>query len=130
MPSWPTNVSRFFSWYYRRTASLCRNDFRKFMAHYELNTGVYVLKNDKGDVYVGKSEDITKRLAFHNKGMGATFTIGSRWWRIAPLRPSDAPPPISYTPETAEMLLQQDRAKKTGGGRVRGGAFTATRRIK
>ena len=102
----------------------------EFMAHYELNTGVYVLKNDKGDVYVGKSDDITKRLAFHNKGMGATFTIGSRWWRLAPLRPSDAPPPISYTPETAEMLLQQDRAKKTGGGLVRGGAFTATRRIK
>ena len=102
----------------------------EFMAHYELNTGVYVLKSDKDDVYVGWSKDITKRLAFHNKGMGATFTIGSRWWRIAPLRPSDAPPLIRYTPESEEMLLQQDRAKKTGGGRVRGGAFTATRRKK
>ena len=105
-----------------------RSFSEEFMALYEPNKGVYVLRNDKGDVYVGSSQDITKRLEFHNKGMGATFTVGSKWWRIAPLRPSDASPSVSYTPESAEMLLQQDRAKKNGGGRVRGGFNTATKK--
>ncbi len=35
---------------------------------------VYILKNEAGDIYVGSTSDVEKRLERHKKGEGAEFT--------------------------------------------------------
>ena len=44
-----------------------------FHLSYEPNYGAYVLKSDKGDVYVGWSLDLQMRVPFHNAGKGVSF---------------------------------------------------------
>ena len=47
--------------------------------------GVYVIMNVTGDVYVGTSANIAKRIYFHNRGGAASFTTGKgKWWRVQP----------------------------------------------
>ena len=37
------------------------------------------LKNNKKISYVGYTNDLKKRINFHNKGKGAKFTRGKKW---------------------------------------------------
>ena len=97
---------------------------RSFTAAFELNfmpnDVIYVIENMFGDVYVGTSKDIAKRVGYHNRGQGATFTTGKgKWWRIIPIA---RPPTFAqkrFSQESVEMLNQVERvgcAKKVRGG--------------
>ena len=97
---------------------------RSFTAAFGLNfmpnDGVYVIENMFGDIYVGKSKDIAKRVGFHNRGQGASFTTGKgKWWRINPIARPPTAAQQRYSQESVEMLNQVERvgcAKKVRGG--------------
>ena len=100
---------------------------RSFSASFDLNfmpnDGVYVIENMFGDVYVGTSKDIAKRVSFHNKGQGATFTTGKgKWWRIVPIAAPPTAAQARYSQESVEMLNQTELR---GAKKVRGGFRTA-----
>ena len=43
---------------------------------------VYILKNEAGDIYVGSTSDVEKRLERHKKGEGAEFTRRNRCFTL------------------------------------------------
>ena len=82
--------------------------------HYLPNSGVYVVESmDTGDIYVGSSKDIQRRIVFHNSGGGATFTSGGKWFRIAPVL-SQAEEGSKYTQESQETNAQMEKARSEG----------------
>jgi len=95
--------------------------------HYLPNSGVYVIQAiDTGNIYVGTSKDIQKRIHFHNCGAGATFTTGSKWFRIVPELSSSQG--SLYTQESQEAFAQINKAEKNGLKiRVRGGFMCKTK---
>ena len=91
------------------------------------NNGLYVLKNAEGDVYVGWSKNIAKRIERHNRGEGATFTRNGKWYRVAPILPRTKRPReegSKYSQETLELRAQE---RLPGNRRVRGGFKTSSR---
>jgi len=94
------------------------------------NNGLYVLKNEQDDVYVGWSGNIQKRIERHNRGEGAMFTRHGKWFRIAPIT---APTKRQreegsrYSQETLEVRAQE---KAPGRRRVAGGYKTSSKEMK
>lgn len=99
----------------------------EFRLNYLSNEGVYVIESEAGNVYVGSSKDIEKRIEMHNLGRGATFTCGGKWWRILPSGVQPTPQQLStgMSQETVETLAQ---IALRPNARVRGGALTSTKR--
>lgn len=98
-----------------------------FLLNYEPNSGVYAIKSDKGDVYVGWSGDIENRVADHNAGKGATFTQYGHWYRILPILKhpkAKRMPGERYSQESKEVHAQAKVAKR--GCLVRGGYLSSS----
>jgi len=95
----------------------------EFKLNYETNEGLYVIESEAGNVYVGSSKDIRKRIEFHNLGRGASFTCGGKWWRILPSGVQPTPQQLStgMSQETVETIAQIALRPRA---RVRGGAYT------
>ena len=80
--------------------------------------GVYVLKDSKGRVYVGKSADVKRRVEENKKGKGTTF-LGEGIRQAAPLTKGSTDDLESW--ERNETLAQM---RRQGVSRVQGWMFT------
>ena len=98
-----------------------------FKLNYETNEGMYVIESEAGNVYVGTSKDIKKRIWHHNVGRGASFTCGGKWYRILPsgVQPTPQQLSLGMSQETVEVLAQMSLRPRA---RVRGGAITNAKR--
>lgn len=86
------------------------------------NEGVYALKNSQGQVYVGQSVDIARRLDQHRSGTGAAFTSETEGWRrVRTVTTATTTSASGYTRENLETLIQ---TAIHGTDKVRGGSFT------
>ena len=98
---------------------------QSFAAAYDMcfapANGVYVIMNATGDVYVGTSANIAKRVSYHNRGGAASFTTGKgKWWRVQPsgVKPTAKQLKQGMSQESVEMLGQCaiHTQKKVRGG--------------
>jgi predicted GIY-YIG superfamily endonuclease len=85
----------------------------------ESNSGVYVLKKQDGGFYVGKSENIVKRLKQHSDGVGAVCARGDV------CRVPTMTIPISNDFEAWERSETLARMRYYGISRVRGWMYTS-----
>lgn len=65
--------------------------------------------NSKGDLisYVGYTNNVKKRLSFHNQGKGAKFTRGRRWKLLYKKRFLTKKKAMQF-----EYVLKKDRIKR------------------
>ena len=65
--------------------------------------------NSKGDLisYVGYTNNVIKRLSFHNQGKGAKFTRGRRWKLLYKKRFLTKKKAMQF-----EYVLKKDRIKR------------------
>ncbi|HOK56386.1 MAG TPA: GIY-YIG nuclease family protein [bacterium] len=67
---------------------------------------VYVLKNKEGRIYIGQTEDIEKRLEYHNRGW-SRYTKGKGEWEIV----------LKECYNSRKEAIKREKELKTGKGR-------------
>ena len=67
---------------------------------------VYVLRNEKGKLYIGQTSDLKRRLEFHEQGL-SPYTAGHRPWKLI----------YTETYATRSEAMLRERYLKTGAGR-------------
>ncbi|HMI05315.1 MAG TPA: GIY-YIG nuclease family protein [Pedobacter sp.] len=80
------------------------------------NTGVvYVLRLENDNYYIGYSTNLKRRLAQHEQGVGAKWTIRHR--------PLELVEVIEHANLEMENVVTKQYVNKYGSGRVRGGNY-------
>jgi hypothetical protein len=82
--------------------------------------GVYILRLSGCRFYVGRSEDVTKRVQAHWEGQGSTWTRRHKVLGVEHVLPQ----PEGTTLEKLELVTTIEQMKKRGIHRVRGSCFS------